>query len=229
MERTLNISWVSYAGHRMYIDGDPYNIKDECIYFYDVNGVAAQIKLVGGTSFGIDMKDCDFKLRTKENFTRNEVFAIKKRRDKYGNRNFPYVYVYIPISLVNFTIGKEYVEEKHHYNYFYKDYTFDVVYFNSYGGKSYDGISYNGNRLTFNICFNAEETDEEKQFLVFVGEISKTCQTSFTLHEMRKLLQYYNITKKPTSTEDKISSMTESYFSLSDADKDKFLDSIGCN
>lgn len=196
MSRVLSISWISYVGHCLYIDDRRYNIKDSFIYFYDINGVVAQIKLVNGTSFGIDMKDCDFKVRTKENFTHNEVFVIKKRRDKYGNRNFPYVYVYIPISLVNFTVGKEYMEEKHTYNYFYKDYTFNVTYFNSYAGKTYDGISCKRRRLTFKVLIRSEVTDKENHFLEFINEIEETCTCSLQLSAMRKVLQHYDIVRK---------------------------------
>lgn len=98
--------------------------------------------------------------------------------------------------MVNFAIAKEYQKQKGHYNYFFKDYTFDVTYFNSYGGKSYDGISYNGNKLTFNVCVNAEETDEEKKFIAFVDEIEETCSCSLPLSAMRKVLEHYDIVKK---------------------------------
>ncbi len=169
-----------------------FYLKDGKIFFYDKDGNVEAVTLEGCVQFDIKV-DCDCEVRKKVDYTRGEVFLIRRRCDKYE--------LYIPKKEVNFKEGKETKVAicKGLYESTIKEITFDADNFSLYYPTMINHTFFKGEddtRVKYKTCDKVETTELCESVQKLCTDIKRNCGANIDYFDMVKILEKYDINKK---------------------------------
>lgn len=189
-----NLKAIAYCAY----DGkDEIVLSNDSINFYDGDGVIATINCSKSISFTLSIEK-DFSFRKKENFTKDEVFAIRQKKGCYET-NSKYK-LYIPSKDVNLvgrgkktTLGFQQILQ---YNFSFWE--IDVA---DADTPLCEDFSMKGNRLLFRQFINAENSEKGNHLEKLRKEIYETCSIDVNVYDLAKIAEHFSITKKETPNE----------------------------
>ena len=179
MYNNVFINWKPFVGYMASLDGYEFRLECGDLVFYDNDGNKFDVVLEYGCGFMLPIKDIEFNIRKKEDFTRNEMFAIRKpKKNKYDEPNN--VNLYIPLSAVGLKVIGEVEEESSCLIHTYDEVEFNAEYFRTWGNQPHERmmvISSNGiNRLRMRVHKKMRYTDEwNKAIEIICLSVMDTC------------------------------------------------------
>lgn len=177
---------------------DEIVLCDNSIYFYDGNGVIATLKASHNISFSLQIGK-PFTFRAKENFSRGEVFAVRKKKEKYDT-NAKYK-LYIPSKYVNL-VNRGEVFELSYKEIFQNNYNvweieasnIEMPYPNMFFKKKNGFLSFRE--------FTGMKNTEKGEYLENLSkEIKELCGINLEVYNLVSLTEFFNITKKEKENE----------------------------
>lgn len=164
-------------------------LRKNKIHFYNEKGVVVCCDMEDTANFLISV-NCPFNFRNKENFTRNEVFAIKHKGGTYS--------LYIPANEVGLvklgTITEKLSQDLARAQYTrwsfvgYLSFCSSICNANNFESKD--------DRIFFKVYNKTIVTKKGKDITNLCKEIRETCFVSLDEYELANILEHYNITKK---------------------------------
>ena len=168
-----------------------FYLKGGKIFFYDKDGNVEVMQLEDSVQFDIKV-DCDCKVRKKVDYTRGEVFLIRRKYDEYE--------LYIPKKKVNFKEGKEtkVVTCNGLYENTIKEYTFDADNLSSYYPTKINYTFFKGEddtRVKYRTCVKVEFTELCASVQNLCADIKRNCGVLIDYFDMAKILEKYDVNK----------------------------------
>ena len=190
------IFWEPFKGYFVRINFTDYHLQNGEIVFYNEDGNTLNVRLDYGCSFFIPIRDAEFKVRKKVDFTRNEVFVKKfARKSKYDEPNS--VAFYVPMKSVNLKVGNEYEVKGETFVTTYKKVTFNADYFRTFCNQSHPQMETFDNKiLSVAMYVNTRYSDEFQRYADLSDDIFKTCGRRIDSNTIKELLKHYDIVKK---------------------------------
>lgn len=186
----MNIFITWQVGYFARVQDYKLSLRKSRIHFYNETGVVLCCDLMDTANFLISV-NCPFNFRNKENFTRNEVFAIKHKGGTYS--------LYIPASEVGLvkggTITKKHPKDLARTQFTRWSFLGRHLSFHNSTCNTDNFESKNG-RIFFKVYNKTIVTKKGKDITNLCEEIRETCFVRLDEYDLASILEHYNITKK---------------------------------
>lgn len=196
MYNNVFIHWKPFVGYMVAVGYMDFRLEGGDLIFYDKEGSEYNVTLEYGCGFMLPIKDIEFNIRKKVNFTRNEMFAIRKpKRNKYDEPNN--VNFYIPLTAVDFNVNGEVEEEGERLIHTYDEVEFNAEYFRTWDDQPHERMvvkKSNGiDRLKVRVYKRMRYNDEWKNAMETAHRINETCNTNLSPSDVQKIIKHYKL------------------------------------
>lgn len=197
MVTNFSVFWRPFRGYFINLfDCGSYLINK--LAFYDHYGNLVNVPLHDGVGFWCSLQgDININVRKKENYTRNEIFVIKRPK-KYGEVVYD---AYIPMGAANLKhIGEcKKVSGDGNYISYYSEYTFRGSNLEFWSGdKPTDPTmaTEDENTLKMAVYTNYGHTEKKQKLDELAADVKATSGVDISSYDLERILEHYTIIKK---------------------------------
>lgn len=197
MVTNFNVFWRPFKGFFINLFGcGCYHIDN--LMLYDFNGNCVGVPLGDGVSFLCSLEgDIPISVRKKENYTRNEIFVIKRPK-KYGEVIYD---AYVPMGPADLKHIKDIEQVSGDGNFIshYTEYSFRGSYLKYWGEDEPIGAKFSTegeDRLKMLVYTKSEYTEKKQNLDALADDIKATSGVSISSYDLERILEHYTMTKK---------------------------------